>query len=129
MNRKINNILILALGAVIGSLATQQFLKHKYEKIAEEEIESVREIYSNRAPRVAGYESPADEAPPPETEKIKVKDRPKTEKENYGDYFPKFEKPEITIEEAKRPVEKPSDKPYVISPDLYGEDETLDRIT
>ena len=128
MNQKINNILILALGVVTGTLATQQYFKRKYEKIAKEEIASVKEMRSNREPRVTGYES-TEEAPPPETEKIKVKDRPKTEKKNYGDYFPKFEKPEITTEEVKRPVEKPSDKPYVISPDLYGEDETFDRIT
>ena len=35
-------------GAAVGSLATWKFLKTKYEKIAQEEIDSVKEVYSNR---------------------------------------------------------------------------------
>lgn len=43
---KLSNVVIFAIGAAIGSLATWKFVKTKYEKIANEEIESVKEIFS-----------------------------------------------------------------------------------
>ena len=41
-------IVIFAVGAVAGSAATWYFTKTKYEKIAQEEIDSVKEVFSNR---------------------------------------------------------------------------------
>lgn len=45
------NILVFAAGAAIGSLATWKFVKTKYERIAQEEIESVKDTWErmNRA--------------------------------------------------------------------------------
>ena len=48
MNQKIVNVLIFAVGAAIGSAATWKFVKDKYEKIAQEEIESVKKVFSDR---------------------------------------------------------------------------------
>lgn len=39
------NIFMFAAGAAIGSLATWKFVKTKYERIAQEEIESVKETW------------------------------------------------------------------------------------
>ena len=47
MNKNtLNNFLMLAIGAAIGSVVTWKFLKDKYELIAKEEIESVKAEYS-----------------------------------------------------------------------------------
>ena len=47
MNKNtLNNFLMLAIGAAIGSAVTWKFLKEKYELIAKEEIESVKAEYS-----------------------------------------------------------------------------------
>lgn len=47
MNKNtLNNFLMLAIGAAIGSVVTWKFLKEKYELIAKEEIESVKAEYS-----------------------------------------------------------------------------------
>ena len=47
MNKNtLNNFLMLAIGAAIGSVVTWKFLKEKYELIAKEEIESVKSEYS-----------------------------------------------------------------------------------
>ena len=49
MKKSITNIFIFAVGAVIGSAVTWKYTKAKYEQIAKEEIESVKEVYSRRA--------------------------------------------------------------------------------
>ena len=42
------NAFIFAVGAAIGSAVTWRLLRKKYEKLADEEIESVKKIYSER---------------------------------------------------------------------------------
>lgn len=50
MNKCIlNKVFIFAAGAVIGSVATWKFVKNKYEKIAKEEIDSVKKNYAQRS--------------------------------------------------------------------------------
>lgn len=48
MNSKLVNAMMFAAGAVIGTAATWQYFKNKYEKIAQEEIESVKEAFSKK---------------------------------------------------------------------------------
>ena len=48
-NTTLSNFLMFAVGAVIGSAATWKFVKTKYERIAQEEIDSVKERYAKRA--------------------------------------------------------------------------------
>ena len=48
MNNKVIGIIAFAAGAAIGSVATWKVVKTKYEQIAQEEIESVREIYFHK---------------------------------------------------------------------------------
>ena len=44
-NCMLSNVLFFAVGAAVGSLVTWKLVKGKYEKIACEEIESIREMY------------------------------------------------------------------------------------
>ena len=48
MKKSIINVFIFAVGAAIGSAVTWKFAKTKYEQIAKEEIESVKEVYSRK---------------------------------------------------------------------------------
>ena len=43
-----NKLLMFTLGAAAGSLLTWKIVEGKYKKIADEEIESVKEHYKNR---------------------------------------------------------------------------------
>lgn len=45
---KLANLVIFAAGAAIGSVVTWKLVKTKYEQIAQEEIDSVKEMYSSR---------------------------------------------------------------------------------
>lgn len=46
MNRTITNAFIFVAGAVAGSFATWKFVETKYKKIAQEEIDSVKEAFA-----------------------------------------------------------------------------------
>ena len=45
----VKNVLIFAAGAAVGSAVTYKLIKTKYEQIAREEIESVKEVFSRRS--------------------------------------------------------------------------------
>lgn len=49
MNNILSKSIIFIAGAAIGSAVTWKLVEKKYERIAQEEIESVREMYSKRA--------------------------------------------------------------------------------
>ena len=51
MNNILSKCIMFAAGAAIGSAVTWTFVKTKYEKIAQEEIESVREMYAKKMVR------------------------------------------------------------------------------
>lgn len=48
MKNQLSNIIIFAAGAAIGSAVTWKLLKTKYEQIAQEEIDSVKAVFSRR---------------------------------------------------------------------------------
>lgn len=48
MKCKFTNVLMFAVGAAIGSAVTWKVVKTKYERIAQEEIESVKEAFEDR---------------------------------------------------------------------------------
>ena len=48
MNCKFTNVLLFAVGAAIGSAVTYKVVKDRYEQIVQEEIESVKEAFSDR---------------------------------------------------------------------------------
>lgn len=51
MNDKLSSVIIFCGGVFIGGFLTWDFFKTKYEKIADEEIVSVKEIFEHREPR------------------------------------------------------------------------------
>ena len=48
MKNSVKIIFSFTLGAAVGLVATQRFFKAKYEAIAQEEIDSVKEVYSKK---------------------------------------------------------------------------------
>lgn len=68
MKNTLSNVLIFAVGAAIGSVATWYFVKTKYERIAQEEIDSVKEEFAKHT-----YVGPQD------IDEAKTEVEPKTE--------------------------------------------------
>lgn len=124
---KATGFVMFVLGAAVGSVATWQYTKKKYERIAQAEIDSVKEIFSKR-------ESAADVeivTPEPQTAKVgKPEEKPditeyaaRLEREGYTNYS------NVSAGEKKEEQEAMEMKPYVISPEEFGEFEDYERIS
>lgn len=117
MNSTFKNTLIFVMGAAVGSAVTWKLIKTKYEQIAQEEIDSVKERYSTRTPV----------KPKKEKETAPEKDAPAIVKDN--DEVTKYAKKlhELGYTDYSTSSDKTEDKsasgdrPYVITPESFGE--------
>ncbi len=109
---KITVIMIFVMGVVTGSLVAYTYAKKKYEQIANEEIQSVKEAFKQRT-RKDPPKKEKKEAPK-ESETLKQKYGKQMENLGYADYYIPPEKDE---------------KPYVISPEEFGEMDSYDTIS
>lgn len=135
MNQKIVNVLVFAVGAAIGSAATWKFVKGKYEKIAQEEIESVKKVFSDRF-NGSNEETSSDESDEEMSEEDPVSDCRKIcweeledldpselEEEEYQADLIEYEDIANTYKEGgadNMPTSEPRE-PYVIEPIEFGE--------
>lgn len=140
MNSTLKGVLIFVLGAAAGSLATWKLIEKKYKDIAQEEIDSVKDTFSkmkkNEYPdKLEDYPDfeefdDVEEEPKPE-QKIDRNNKPdiveyakilsETGYTNYADRQDKKEKKGV------EPVE--DERPYVISPDEFGEKDGYENVT
>ena len=122
MSSKGLTFLAFIAGAGIGSVCTWQLLKRKYELIAQEEIDSVKAAYAERESVekagksfVKGFRDGlkvAEDRTPKDVDDMDFK--------RYTDYSK-------TVEEKKG--EAFVEKPYVISPEEFGEFEEYEKIS
>ena len=114
----VKDVLIFAAGAAIGSAVTYKLIKTKYEQIAREEIESVKEVFSRRSEK-SDEEDEDDEFDydfKPDQEELKAMND-KVSDLGYTSYSKKKNK------KGKRndDDEDCDIVPYVISPDDFGD--------
>lgn len=103
MKSKVSALLAFAAGAAVGSFITWRCVKNYYEQIAEDEINSVREVFQKR-------------------EKEPVRSRSKVEMDEYGEKLQ-----ECGYSESKDDsLEK---RPYVISPSEFGDIDEYAKIS
>lgn len=108
---KLSYLLTFAAGALIGSAATWYFVKDKYEKLAQEEIDSVKETFKK------SYE---DQEVKHEEEIHEVEKKYYNSlAQNYG--YEKKSRPETILEEDEEEEVKKMDEPYVIKPYEFGD--------
>lgn len=139
------NFFTFVTGLVIGSVVTYVVVKDKFEKIAQEEIDSVKEVFGRRV------EKEADK----KVEKIAEKEVEKIRKE-YNDYssltknYTSYSKNETEEDDCAQVEEEDdcanvededgveifeverasnSDRPYVIDPWDFGGEDGYDTIT
>ena len=109
MNNKITKILLFTLGAAIGSPITWKLVKNKYEKMAITEIDAIRKYYFEKI----------DEMAERENESIETMETLKEQVSALG-YSSNEEK---ESSEEKEDEQMLKDRPYVISPDDFGEED------
>ena len=120
MRNTLNSVLIFAAGAIIGSAVTWKFIKTKYEKMAQEEIDSVKEVYSrDRSEPEKDTEEEADIPKVSSSEQTTIMEYAKMlDGMGYTNYSSNSKS---SIESTKKTHEKKARGPYVINPDEFGE--------
>lgn len=127
MNNKIIFSLSFIAGAAVGGLTTWHFLKTKYEELAQEEIDSVKEVFAKRE-----RERLDETVKRTVAEGIKNvnKDKPdlkeyveKLKKNGYVRYSDRDDNDD-EVDTAEKSL-----SPYVIPPEQFGDNDDYDRIS
>ena len=130
MGDSVKNFIIFAAGAAIGSVITWNFVKAKYEQIANEEITSVKETYAKKLEEIRDHEI-EDELGEDDEDDFNEEDTDEEEfsegdMENYYDAVREYEHNDYD-NSAQNELEV--DKPYVISPEEFGEFDNYEQIS
>ena len=130
MKTVLSKVLIFTAGAATGSLVTWKLLKKKYEQLANEEIARVVERFSQinadkPEQEIDGKQLSMDFAPEvvvSEEEFVPTEE----ELKQYEEYAGKYES-----HSGNKPKEgvKSMDGPYVIPPELFGEDPEYETVS
>lgn len=131
MNNKFAKFILFTLGVALGSATTWQYVKKKYEQIAQEEIDSVKNAFLNRENDIEHEEN--------EEVNIQIQPKQSKEKPNITEYAAKLQELGYTnysdmksVRDDDKEEEKKSmivDKPYVISPEEFGDFDDYERIS
>lgn len=126
MNKEIIYIASFVAGAAIGSVVTWQLLKTKYEQIAQEEIDSMKEFFAEKKkedelerksePRLKEDRDPdGNETPKEERKEMIIVSKEIANKYDYTAHS--------STEKKEEEEEDMNDlnEPYVIPPEEYGE--------
>lgn len=113
MNKTLSNLFIFTAGAAIGSAVTWKLVKDKYARIAQEEIEAVREVYMHRDEH--------DEEPPVEKEEVLVAETKPTPEFTEQERIDYANIANTYTNNNEKGVPTPVKRPYVISPDEFDE--------
>lgn len=122
MKNALKNAFIFAIGATVGSVVTWKILKVKYEQIAQEDIDDVKSYYRNREKKLSEQVDEAHEKLKENNDNDKVPDKGYAKIVNslgYSKYSDVVEQPEEM---------KVMDKPYVIPPEDFGDNDDYERI-
>lgn len=125
MSNKTICFLSFIIGAASGSVGTWYCVKKKYEKLAQEEIDSVKAVFSKREKRNKDEVVTKKEGMTVEkNEKPSIKECVEIlQKQGYINYS------DMDQDEAEGKKEIKSVRPYVISPEQFGDNEDYDQIS
>lgn len=104
MNNGLSKLFIFVSGVALGSVVTWKLVKTKYEQIANEEIESVREYYAQKDKEKCTNEEISEDAEDPD----------EYDRKAYTELVRNYS------EDAEEVV-KMEERPFVISPEEYDD--------
>lgn len=126
MKNILSNIFIFATGAAVGSLVTWKLIKSHYEQIADEEIKSMKEYYSNKYK----YKGPAQPTTGESNEQETLGDTESEDDisvENYHETL--VESGYTNYNKISKEEVEHVEKPYVIMPEEFGEIDGYETIS
>ena len=117
--------LVFIIGAATGSVVTWYLLKDKYEALAQEEIDSVKEVFLRREQELKDQSVKKTVA-----EGIKDADKEKPDLKEYAERLKKegyTRYSDFSSDEEEKPVSEAG--PYVIPPEQFGDEEEYEQIS
>lgn len=119
------------LGVAIGSFVTWNVVKDTYQKLAQEEIEDIRQYYKEKLdalePKTVSNEVPKNTHEKPDIREFAARIIGENGYKNYSNTIikpdPVLNKEEEPEQKENKVVEHDPNRPYVISPDEFGEKE------
>ncbi|MCK0089082.1 hypothetical protein K5I21_25070 [[Clostridium] symbiosum] len=127
MSSKGMAFLAFVVGAGMGSVCTWKLLKRKYELIAQEEIDSVKAAYATREIGKGFVEGFCDGLKVAEDRT--QKDESNVDFKNYASIIQKEGYTDYSRSVEEKKGEAFVEKPYVISPEEFGEFEEYEKIS
>lgn len=125
-----NKLFAFAVGAAVGSFVTWKIVKTKYERIADEEINSVKEVFARRYSEKANDEKSDDNV---NQESFTLDETEKNVQEDLAAYHELLDKLRYANIDLETLTEKGGstviDGPFVISPDEFGEDPNYQTVS
>lgn len=124
MMSTLSKVIMLAVGAAIGSAATWMILKTKYEKDLEEEVEAIKAHYKKKVQVIEDAANTLHDIYRGTNTEVKVVDSDPEQKEKVVSK----ERYSKVLEDHKYSHDEPcydedtNEHPYVISPDEFGKD-------
>lgn len=122
---KLSNAALFFSGCVVGVLVSQQYFKEKYEKICKEEIESIKQSFTN-VPLNSKELEDATKAAEVAKEKPGLSEYTAKLQENGYTNYSDISSGKSTSQNTE---ETEFDAPYVISPDDFGEYDEYNQIS
>ena len=124
MNKTIN-FMTFVLGVAVGSVVTWRYVEKKYEQIAQDEIDSVKEVFSKRETEFTEDTEVQIKADNAKKKPSVIEYAAHLREQGYTNYSDMVdEKPEEVKEEPMS-----VDKPYVIAPEEFGELDDYETIS
>ena len=124
MNKTIN-FMMFVLGVAVGSVVTWRYVEKKYEQIAQDEIDSVKEVFSKREAEFTENTEARIKADNAKEKPSIIEYAARLREQGYTNYSDMVdEKPE---EVKKEPMSL--DKPYVITPEEFGDLDDYETIS
>ena len=138
---KMTGFVIFVAGAAVGSVTTWYYVKKKYEQIACEEIQSVKEVFAKNAQNHRDAEIDISES---QEKAVMAREKPsvaeyakKLSETGYTNYSNSImvddddqeEKSDDPGAEPGKYFGDPDADPYVIPPEEFGEKDDYDRIS
>jgi hypothetical protein len=124
MNKTIN-FMMFVLGVAVGSVVTWRYVEKKYEQIAQDEIDSVKEVFSKREAEFTENTEARIKADNAKEKPSVIEYAARLSEHGYTNYSDLVdEKPEEVKEEPMS-----VDKPYVIAPEEFGDLDDYETIS
>jgi len=120
--------IMFILGAAVGSIVTWRYVEKKYEQIAQDEIDSVKEVFSKREMDFTEETEVVDARIKADNAKEKpsvVEYAARLREQGYTNYSDIGTEDEEEVKKESMTV----DKPYVIAPEDFGEFDDYEKIS